>query len=491
MSPTGRLHALPITLLVSLIVSIPISSAAQAGAAKKIPEESQTCIACHEQQPAPLVYQQWAASKHAGAGIGCYECHKADKSRKEAFEHNGYTIAVLVGPPQCGACHAAEVRQFEGSHHAQAGQILGSLDNVLGDVVEGRQADVMGCEKCHGSTVKPLADGKFDPTTWPNEGIGRINPGGALGSCSVCHSRHSFSVAIARRPESCGYCHLGPDHPHIEIYNESKHGVTYRAFVDKMNLGARDWVLGKDYNAAPTCTTCHMGATTSLQKTHDVGTRLSWNLRPEVAFRTAGWRQKRTAMKQLCGNCHAPEWVNNFYVQYDALVNMSNDKFFIPAKDLMDKLAAGGKVSKVPFDVSIKWTYYELWHHQGRRARMGASMMGNDYVQWHGMYEVGKIFYGEFLPQADRLAPGITDVIRSAAANAWLKGLTPEIRQQMQQYYEKFWTMTPDPVAGQPEAPPMTGPPGAPAQPADVTTAPSKPTTPRPQAPRPPPAEPQ
>jgi hydroxylamine dehydrogenase len=181
----------------------------------------------------------------------------------------------------------------------------------------------------------------------------------------------------------------------------------------------------------------------------------------------------------VCANCHASDWVNNFYLQYDALLNMSNDKFFIPAKDVMAKLAAAGKITKVPFDSPIKWTFYELWHHQGRRARMGASMMGNDYVQWHGMYEVAKIFYGEFLPEAERLMPGVTDSIRASAGNAWLKGLTPETRQQMQQYYERFWTTAP--VAGQPPAPKATRPPGAPEQPADTMTTPATKPVPPPQ----------
>ena len=436
-------------ILVNVASIAALSGAAQAQQRPVLSDQSQACIGCHQQGATPLIYQQWSDSRHATAGVGCFECHKADKSRPEAFEHNGFTIAVLVGPTQCSACHSNEVKQFEGSHHAKAGQILGSLDNVLGDFIEGQQASVMGCQKCHGSTVKVAGSAKFDPTTWPNEGIGRINPDGSLGSCSVCHSRHTFSVGVARRPESCGYCHLGPDHPQSEIYDESKHGVTYRAFLDKMNLDSRTWVLGKDYDAAPTCTTCHMGATTSLPNTHDVGTRTSWNLRPEVAFLTPDWQQRRAEMKQICANCHAGDWVENFYFQYDALVNMSNDKFFIPARDVMKKLTAAGKISNVPFDSQIKWTYYELWHHQGRRARMGASMMGNDYVQWHGMYEVAKIFYSEFLPEAEQLMPGITTPIRDSAANAWMKGLTPETRQEMMQYYEKMWRSQ-APLAGQP-----------------------------------------
>ena len=256
--------------------------------------------------------------------------------------------------------------------------------------------------------MKVLGNGKLDATTWPNEGIGRINPDGSKGSCSVCHSRHTFSLAIARQPESCGYCHLGPDHPQAEIYAESKHGVTFRTLIGQMNLNSDTWILGKDYNVAPTCDTCHMGATTKLPATHDVGARLSWNLRPEIAIKQQNWQDKRAAMKSVCLNCHASDWVNNFYTQFDGVVDMGNDKFFAPSKEIMAKLQKAGKITSTPFDAKIKWTYFELWHHEGRRARMGASMNGPDYVQWHGFYEVAKIFYSEFIPEAEALMPGVT-----------------------------------------------------------------------------------
>jgi len=414
----------------------PATSADPAKLISATSAESRVCIGCHR-QVVPLVFQQWASSRHALAGIGCYECHKADKRRPEAFTHNGKTIAVLVGPTQCASCHREETAQFEASHHAAAGEILGSLDNVLGDIIEGPPASVSGCQKCHGSQVKVLGGGKFDPTTWPNEGIGRLNPDGSKGSCSVCHSRHTFAAAIARQPESCGYCHLGPDHPQAEIYEESKHGVTYRAFVGEMNLGSRTWVLGKDYSAAPTCATCHMGATTKLARTHDVGTRLSWTLRPEIAIKQVNWEKKRAAMKTLCANCHASDWVNNFYQQFDNAVDLGNVKFFQPAKDIMQKLTTAGKLTTTPFDVPIKWTYFELWHHQGRRARMGASMMGNDYVQWHGFYEVAKIFYADFLPEAERLMPGVTDEVKARPEHKWLQGLSADQRQRIKEFYQK------------------------------------------------------
>jgi len=51
----------------------------------------------------------------------------------------------------------------------------------------------------------------------------------------------------------------------------------------------------------------------------------------------------------------------------------------------------------------MDYLFFELWHHEGRRARHGASMMGPDYVQWHGFYELSRNFYTHFLPLAKEL----------------------------------------------------------------------------------------
>ena len=55
------------------------------------------------------------------------------------------------------------------------------------------------------------------------------------------------------------------------------------------------------------------------------------------------------------------------------------------------------------FSNKIEWTYWELWHHEGRRARHGAAMMGPDYTWWHGFYEVAQHFYFKLLPEAREL----------------------------------------------------------------------------------------
>ena len=62
-------------------------------------------------------------------------------------------------------------------------------------------------------------------------------------------------------------------------------------------------------------------------------------------------------------------------------------------------------------------------------------MNGPDYVQWHGFYEIAKIFYSEFLPEAEHLMPDVTSSIRESSYNQWMKGLSPEQRQKIRDFY--------------------------------------------------------
>ncbi len=393
---------------------------------KEMSPQSKACAECHKKESAAL-YEQWGASKHYRGNVGCYECHSALTNEVDAFVHYGETISTIVTPKDCGRCHEHEVGEFNSSHHAKAARILGSLDNVLAEIVEGNRgfktpgfphgnsaAAVNGCWQCHGGEVKMLANGKPDPATWPNTGIGRINPDGSEGSCAACHSRHEFSAAQARTPETCGKCHMGPDHPQIEIYNESKHGIAYRANVDKMNLGNAKWIVGEDYSAAPTCATCHMSATKKQPVTHDVGMRISWNNRPEISIRPevadaklglpgkdVTWQTRRTNMFDVCLNCHNQNFIDSFYLQYDGLIELYHDKFAKPGLALYQ--AAKPLLKPAQFSNPIDFTWYEIWHHEGRRARHGVSMMGPDYTHWHGTYEVAKHFYSKYVPELQEL----------------------------------------------------------------------------------------
>jgi hypothetical protein len=332
-----------------------------------------------------------------------------------------------------------------------------------------------------------------------------MNPDGSKGSCHACHSRHSFEAKLSRSPENCGKCHMGPDHPQIEIYNESKHGIAFYANRDRMALDKDgDWVLGRDYSAAPTCATCHISSYMTPEgvytsNSHDVGDRISWTLRPIVSTKinrvvfedhyqedypdtrplpkvgdqvettekviegeklvdkkvmrevakVMTWQDRRETMKGACRNCHNDSYIDNFYAQFDDLVVLYNDKFARPAKSIIDSLLKDGVLqADAPFEHEVQWVFYELWHHEGRRARHGASMMGPDYTHWHGMYEVAKHYYTEFLPAVVEAAATkgesmekkyklMVEVHLTQAEHTWLKGLSPAEAEALRKMYRE------------------------------------------------------
>jgi len=395
------------------------------------------CMTCHKEK-SPGLYRQWHGSAHAMHNVTCIDCHGAARGDVDAYQHEGALIATLVTPKDCGKCHQKEMKQVANSYHATAGEILESKDAYLAHAAGGTPVAIMGCESCHGCKVEidPASPNKLSRKSWPNSGIGRLNPDGSKGSCTACHTRHAFSKAQARRPESCSKCHLGPDHPQKEIYEESKHGNAFYTHIDEMNLKADRWVVGVDYFEAPTCATCHMSATDSQAVTHDVGQRISWTLRPPVSKHKDDWQRKRKNMQNVCTSCHGLQFVKNHYYQYDALVNLYNEKFAKPATAIMKAIKAKKLLAHpAAFSNEIEWQYWELWHHEGRRARHGAAMMGPDYTWWHGIYEVAHNFYFEFLPSARALNdPEINkmiDAVMRDPMHQWFNRPTAEIKQDI------------------------------------------------------------
>ncbi|NOY43258.1 MAG: hydroxylamine oxidoreductase [Planctomycetes bacterium] len=498
-----------------------------------IPASSAKCVECHDNL-SPGIIDHWKGSTHAMKGVGCVECHQANKKDADAFHHFGATIATVVTPLDCSRCHPKEFKEFTHSHHAKAGNILDSLDNFLAETVEGSrtpfsphsptpgmEVDLVngmasvnsGCKQCHGSKMALLGtDGseitvedlqpneKGEPTnleaiakikrndsnqpvftsgSWPNTGIGRINLDGSRGSCSACHSRHDFSPRRARQPENCGKCHLGPDHPQKEIYEESKHGVAFRDLKEHMNLDSEKWVLGEDYSQAPTCATCHMSAhSKGGEITHDPGSRISWTNRPPVSMKMDtdinhaviketdtvkrqgliddSWQNKRDRMRDVCMHCHTNNYVSAFYQQYDDFVLNYNEKFAKPGKKIMAALKGNKLISATPFDEEIEWTWFYLWHHEGRRARHGASMMAPDYAHWHGMYEVAERFYQELIPQARELAEHAAEQGNASGAEAVEKVIQDILDRPEHKWFEegKLKPPTKDPAAQNTEVPP-------------------------------------
>ena len=405
-------------------------------------EAGKECISCHKKASAGLA-RQWEASAHADAGVNCMDCHEADPADADSFEHEGYVIATIVSPLDCGRCHTTEYEQQKGSVHSEAVALAASRETPLAHNLGGAAVKAAGCDQCHGSVVKVKGDGSLDPRTWPNTGIGRVNPDGSKGSCSSCHGRHAFSKAQARQPDACARCHSGPDSPDKEVYEVSKHGMIFSAKRDEMNLDSDSWVAGKDYSAAPTCVTCHMGAAGKLPPNHDVGLRNMWSLNTPVSRKqhlvvfddgsklelpedeklprrgaeiekldgtpgtvkmVASASRRRMAMSAVCLECHSKGFTNGVMKQFDDVVELFNEKFAKPAQAIMEALYREGHLTPLPFDEPIEFTYWELWHDEGARARHGASMGSPDHTWWNGMYLVSRNFYGRFLPQVREVA---------------------------------------------------------------------------------------
>lgn len=69
-------------------------------------------------------------------------------------------------------------------------------------------------------------------------------------------------------------------------------------------------------------------------------------------------------------------------MQFDDALVLYNEKFAQPAQAITQRLREVGKLMPLDFAEHIAWTFYLLWHHEGRRARHGAAMRGPDYAQW-------------------------------------------------------------------------------------------------------------
>jgi hypothetical protein len=65
----------------------------------------------------------------------------------------------------------------------------------------------------------------------------------APSSCTVCHSRHAFSIAQAYKPSACAACHPGLDHPNTEIFNHSKHGRIFNTAKESKVRGSNDEIV--------------------------------------------------------------------------------------------------------------------------------------------------------------------------------------------------------------------------------------------------------
>jgi hydroxylamine dehydrogenase len=350
------------------------------------------CADCHRHETSAVVHE-FDMSKHSKAGVTCLDCHQPSKGQ-EPLDHKDFKITKRLSAANCMGCHPAQYEQYLKSRHAApawaavagnqdftAEQVSfseaihkGAVDRPAHDLtkIEGMAAVNKGCRQCHD--------------------VGRPNKDGSIGTCTSCHARHVSSVALARLPETCGQCHMGPDHSQLEIYHESKHGVLFNAQRTHMNLDVEPKKLTAEDMPVPTCATCHMsglegGGTDKVATTHDTSERLSYFLFAAVSDRRPNYEAGRRNMKAICLKCHTNPRILQFYSEAEGVVRSTN-KLVNEAKDIVEKLQKDKLLTPQPFDEPIEYLYFDLWHYGGRTAKHGAYMGGADFVQWHGYYEV-------------------------------------------------------------------------------------------------------
>ena len=345
------------------------------------------CAQCHLNET-PAVLNNFSHSKHSKVGVNCYDCHRVVKGQK-SVEHSGFLISEKVTSLSCAQCHSTQYDQFLKSRHAAPAWAA-----VMGrDAFTKEQIEYS--EKFHpGATDRArnalaLAEGQatIDKGCAVCHKIGRPNHDGSVGECTGCHSAHRTSVALARAPETCGSCHLGPDHSQLEIYKESKHGVMFATFKDTMNLNAPPRQLTTKDMPIPTCATCHMSGLEGQKFTHDVTERLSYWLFAPISKKRPHYEKAQAEMKATCMKCHASSQIDQFYKESEAVVDDTNEKI-AKIKIIFDELKKDNLLTPEPFDEPIEFLYFDIWHYFGRTAKHGAFMGGGDYVQWHGSYEI-------------------------------------------------------------------------------------------------------
>jgi hypothetical protein len=428
-------------------------------AAKGLPEKNRRVS--YEQLPEAL----------AGVVVGCAECHTLNaESHKDSFDHNGYAVHTVVTPQDCSTCHPVEAGQFEKNIMSHA---YGNLENnpvyrELTKAVTGMQTfedmattlldpDELtlndACRQCHGTFVKvegtvskdtPYGDMEFPVLSgWPNQGVGRINPDGSKGSCSACHTRHQFSIEMARKPHTCSQCHKGPDVPAYKVYEVSKHGNVYSSLGREWNFDAVPWSIGKDLTA-PTCATCHVSLVVNddgdvvAERTHQMNDRLAWRIfglpyahphprSPDTTIirNKAGLplpteltgeavmeylidekeqKARRSRMEQVCLSCHSLSWVEGHFERYENTIRKTNEMTLTATKILLaaweQGVAKGLAENNSIFNEAIEKKWVEQWLFYANSTRYSSAMIGADY----GVFANGRWYMSKNIQEmVDRL----------------------------------------------------------------------------------------
>jgi hydroxylamine dehydrogenase len=459
-----------LTMIGIIVLLLAVSAGGQ------VSEQTDECLVCHR-SVTPGIVADWERSRHAittvtlalekdqvsrcisvnelpdslaRVSIGCAECHTLNaNSHEDTFEHNGYMVHTVVTPLDCALCHSREQAEYDQNlmSHAHVNLSENAVYRSLIKSINGLQSVNKGqvihhepdaatnfesCYFCHGTRIgveglmtrdTDFGTMKFcNLTGWPNRGVGRINPDGSMGACTACHSRHQFTIRMARQPYTCAECHKGPDVPAYKVYSVSKHGNIYKSLKENWDFDAVPWVLGEDFTA-PTCAVCHVSLVHNTegevvaQRSHRMNDRLQVRIfgliyahphprspNTSVIKNTAGLQlptelsgqivpeylidedeqvRRKETMQQVCRACHSSQWVDGHFELFDNTCDKTNEMTFTATQLLLtawdEGLAQGLATGSSIFDEAIERKWVEQWLFYANTVRFSSAMAGADY----------------------------------------------------------------------------------------------------------------
>lgn len=459
-----------------------------------ISDLTQDCIACHS-SVTPAIVADWRRSAHSritptkalerpelerrisaktlpdqlkNVVVGCAECHVINSgTHPDTIDHNDQKVHLTVTPRDCSTCHPVEESQFQKNIMAFAHTNLSENPVFLllmktingtqeltkkGTVIKdpNEQTSSESCYSCHGTELKVInkkirstdyGDMEFvELSGWPNDGVGRLNPDGSRGSCSSCHTRHQFSIQMARKPYTCSQCHKGPDVPAYKIYSVSKHGVMFSSLSNNWNFKAVPWTVGKDFSS-PTCATCHIGLLVNqegsviVNRTHQMNDRLPWRTfgliyshahpkSPDTSIirntdglplpttylgePASGYlinpeeqQVRKETLQKICLSCHTRNWVQGHWDRFENTLKTTDAMTLTSTKILMKAWEQKLADKTNPFDEGIEKQWTEQWLFYANSTRLSSAMMGADY----GVFDRGRWFMSKTIQEMlDRLS---------------------------------------------------------------------------------------
>jgi hydroxylamine dehydrogenase len=378
-------------VLIVMAINRPVE-ATPLGHTDVLADSTNACVTCHR-NATPAIVSQFSYSTMAAAKVTCQDCHVVDAGYPGSVEHEGVTLLASPTPAMCQHCHTQEVAQFYQSRHSLPAYVAyaGTKDLTPANLVMYQSIpEAQAAPDVARSALFAVEDARLTSYGCVTcHSVGAPHSDSSVGECQKCHLRHAFSLAQARKPETCNNCHIGPDHPQWEIYIESPHGIAYHTDGQNWNWDKAAGTLTVQDFPAPTCATCHMSGFGASGTTHDVGDRLTWFSSSAISNRRPNWQGNLTQMQNVCRECHNQQFIDDFYTGADQAVAAVNN-YVEQSNTLMQPLQDQKLLTAAPFDEPIDFTYFELWHHWGRTAKFGTWMQGPDYTQWHGTYEIIK-----------------------------------------------------------------------------------------------------